>query len=491
MSNTPRFSPKWRRSSITCATLLMGGIAFCIMDDTIWAQRPLRDINRANPVGQPPDATPLAFRNVARHALPSLVAIEAFGRGNGNCRGPGPFHTRGTGFAIAPDGAILTSGRFVRNADRVRVRLADGSTYLASSADIDPLTDIAVLRFIPALNVPAFPLGDSALMDVGDWVLSVGRTPGPLGTHNEQVSAGVISSRLPGPGVARRDDFFQTDLAPASMSPGSPILDLNGEVVGIQTGLGYDEEGAPSTGWVLPSHLMDRVTRQLINEGRVTRAYLGIGTQPVDSRLANRFGIPANEGALVNQVLPNSPAASAGFQPGDVVQTLNGVRIVKAHQLPGLVDDLSIGKTIPVTVVRSGRQLTLRVAPVELPGNMTPAAPRRLNFQSTQTPAPRRFSELGIDTRDLTPATTPVWARHSVTIGSAARGVIVQAIQAGSPAAEAGLRPGMIIRSIGDRPVNSTEDLSNLNFDQSDDRGILLLVHSSRESKYLILGGDD
>ena len=486
MATTHITRPSWQSSSVACAALVAGGIGVFLMDSTTWAQRPARNVNNNDPVIRPIDDTPLAFRNIARQALPSIVSIEAFGRGTGTCRGPGPFRTRSTGFVFGPNGGILTSGRMLANADRVRIRLADGTTFLASGADIDPLTDLAVLQFSPALNVPALPLGDSQIMDVGDWVLGVGRTHGPLGTINEQVAAGIISSRLPGPGIARRDDYFQTDLASTSMSPGSPILNLNGEVVGVQTGLGYDEDGAPQNGWVLPSHLMDRVNRQLVNRGRVSRAYLGIGTQGVDSRLAQRLGIAANEGALVNQVLPNSPAASAGFQVGDVVQAVNGVRVVGSQQLPGMVDDLPLGQKVPVTVLRSGRQLNLSVAPVVLPQKLAPASPRHVDFQTTPAPAPQHFNDLGVGVKDLTPAATPVWARDN-----GPGGVLIEKVQPGSFAAEAGIRPGMVIQRVGDVQVNSAADLTNLNLARSDGRGVLLLVQSSQGAKYVIVGGDD
>lgn len=445
----------------------------------------LQNQNRVLASGQGVVDQPGAFRNVAQQVFRSIVAIEAFGRGSGSCRGPGPFHRRGSGFVIAPGDGIITSNSLVGGADRVRIRLSDGTSYLASSVAVDPLTDIAVLRFSPALNVPALPLADSNAMAIGDWVLAVGNRPTRDVLFNEQVAAGVISSRGPGPGIARREDFLQTDIPFDAVSPGAPLLNLNGEVVGIHTALGAASDSPPRGGVVVPSNLLNRVSRQLIDNGVVNRAYLGVSTQPVDPQMARQLNLPANTGALVNQVLPGSPAAAANLQVGDVVQGVNGVVVADGHQLQTLADDLPVGQKVPVDVVRGGRAMTLNVVPAAMPPGVLPApvGPRSLN---PALPGPiTSFPDLGAEVGPLTPATTPSWAK-----GPATQGVVVTSVAPGSPAADAGLRPGVIIEKVGDSAITAPADIATANANWANPAGVLLLVRSPRGPRFLIVGGN-
>ncbi len=426
---------------------------------------------------------PFAFRNVTQQAFPSIVSIEAFGRGSGSCRGPGPIHKRGTGFGIG--NGIVTSSRVVAGADRVRIRTSDGSTYLASSVATDPLTDLAVLRFSPAVNIPVLPLANSDTAQIGDWVLAVGNKATPEVLMNEQVAAGVISSRGPGPGRARREDLLQTDMPFGSVSAGSPLLNLNGEVVGIHTTLGANSDVGPQANMIVPSNLLNKVSRQLIDNGSVQRAYLGVSTQPVDARLAKQLDLPANSGALVNQVLPNSPAAQANILPGDVVQTVNGIPVANGHRLQGLADNLPIGQKVPVGLMRNGSQMTVNVVPAAIPATLAPSPPSSPRTLDTTTSGPvNNFNDLGVGTKPLTPETTPSWAKLTPTTG-----VLVDSVQPGSPAADAGLRPGMVIQKVGDSTISSPADLGVVNANWADKAGVLMLVSSSRGSRFLIVGG--
>ena len=468
------------------------GVGSLLINGTTFAQRQVRTQNvvRADQNGvlgpQPVFAdTPLAFRNVARQALLSIVAIEAFGRGSESCRGAGPFHRRGSGFAVAPGDGIVTSGSLVNGADRVRIRLSDGTSFLASSVAVDPLTDVAVLRFSPALNVPALPLANSDAMAIGDWVLGVGNHPTRDVYFNEQVAAGVIGSRGPGPGVARREDLWQTDIPFDAVSPGSPLLNLNGEVVGIHTALGADSDSPPRRGVIVPSILLDRVSRQLIDHGVVHRAYLGVSTQPVDPRMARNLNLPGNTAAMVNQVLPDSPAARANFKPGDVIQKVNGVLVRDGHRLPGLADDLPIGQKVPVEVIRNGKVVTLDVVPAAVPAGNLPISPRPRELNAVPQGPIYSFDDLGAGVSPLTPAKTPSWAKPSVS-----QGVFIDTVKPGSPAAEAGLRPGMIIERVGDSTVSTPADITAANANWSAPQGVRLLVRSSRGSRFLIVGGN-
>ncbi|MDB5336013.1 MAG: protease Do [Planctomycetaceae bacterium] len=490
--NRIRWVALWSVLALAIGTLAIG--------ETLFAQRQPGDQSRVlqNQIGvqnqrgplvpnQGFANTPLAFRNVAQQAFPSIVSIEAFGRGSGSCRGSGPIHQRGSGFSIGPDGGIVTSSRVVAGADRVRIRTSDGTTYLASSVATDPLTDLSVLRFSPALNIPAMPLANSDAAQIGDWVLAVGNKATPDVLMNEQVAAGVISSRGPGPGVARREDLLQTDIPFGSVSAGSPLLNLNGEVVGIHTTLGANSDGTPQGGVIIPSNLLNTVSRQLIDNGTVQRAYLGVSTQSVDSQMAKQFALPANSGALVNQVLPNSPAAQANILPGDVVQTVNGIPVADGHRLQGIADSLPIGQSIPVGLVRNGNKMTVNVVPAAIPAALAPTPPASQRVLDTTASRPvNNFNDLGVATKPLTPETSPAWAKLSQT-----NGVLVDSVQPGSPAAEAGLRPGMVIRKVGGSTISAPADLAVANANWADKSGVLMLVSSSRGSRFLIVGGNE
>ena len=479
------------RTTVFWSVLVLAAVALLI-DGSIFAQRQLRDKNgqlrNQNELLGPRDGIaggPLAFRNVARLAFPSIVSIETFGRGSASCRGVGPIHNRGSGFVIAPGDGIITSSRLVAGADRVRIRLSDGTTYLASSVATDPVTDLAVLKFSPALNIPALPLANSDATEIGDWVLAVGNRTTPYLLINEQVSAGVISSRGPGPGLASREDLLQTDIPFDTVSPGAPLLNLNGEVVGVHTALGANSDVAHG-GVVVPSNLLNRISRQLIENGTVNRAFLGVSTQPVDSRMAQQLRLPANRGALVNQVLPNSPAADAKIQTGDVVQTINGINVTDGHRLQSLADDLPVGVNVPVEVIRNGKSMTLNVVPTAVPAAHLPSPlPGQRSLDTTPSRPLTGFNDLGAVVKPLTPETTPTWFKQPNT-----RGVLIASVQPGSPAADAGLHPGMIIEKIGASTVASPAEMGTVKANWAGDSGVLMLVRNSRGSRFLIVGGN-
>jgi serine protease Do len=432
---------------------------------------------------------PPPFRNVAQQAFRSIVSIESLGLESGSraCRGITSFRHRGTGFVVGPGNEIVTSSRVVVGADRVRIRAADGTTYLASSMVLDPLTDLAILRFTPPLDLPRLRFADSDALAVGDWVLAVSNEPSVDSFVNPHVAAGVISSRGPGPGIAHRADLLETDIPLDSVAAGSPLLNVNGEVVGIHSALGADSDSAPHGGVIVPSNLLNQVSRQLIESGTVRRAYLGLSTQPVDPQLGKLLELPQNSGALVNQVIPESPAAKAKLQPGDVVQSINGIPITDGHRLQSFADQLPIGQQVPVEIFRGTNRQTLNIVPAEIPASLLPVArPRQINLNTTANRPISNFTDLGIGIKPLIPESAPAWARQP-----AARGVLVDTVKPGSPGYDAGLRPGMIIESVGGNPVSSPADLGIVNVNWANSAGVLMLARSSRGSRFLIVGGTE
>lgn len=480
----------------TTLTILAIATLTMLIDGTIFAQlqprRPngeVRDLsaNRQQPLGLAEGLPP--FRNVAQQAFRSIVSIEAQGLESGTrtCRGITAFRHRGTGFVVGPGNEIVTSSRIVAGADRVRIRAADGTTYLASSMVLDPLTDLAILRFTPPLDLPRLRFADSDLLAVGDWVLAVSNKPTADSFINPHVAAGVISSRGPGPGIARREDLLETDIPFDSVAAGSPLLNVNGDVVGIHSALGADSDSAPHGGLIVPSNLLNQVSRQLIESGTVRRAYLGLSTQSVDPQLGKLLELPQNSGALVNQVIPDSPAAKATLQPGDVVQRINGIPITDGHRLQSFADQLPIGQQVPVEIFRGTNRQTLNIVPAEFPVSLLPGAkPRQINLNTTAYRPVSNFADLGIGIKPFTPESAPAWARHP-----GGHGVVVDTVKPGSPAYDAGLRPGMVIESVGGNPVSSPADLGVVNVNWANSAGVLMLARSSRGPRFLIVGGTE
>ncbi len=365
-----------------------------VSDQTILAQRQNPPKNDAR---RDPDDFSNVFRNIAGKSRSSLVSVEAFGRASRHCRSPGPFHTLGSGF-VTDSGVILTNAHLVSGADRVVIRTRDGDELVASRVDIDPLTDLAVVRLTPPLNIAALPMADSDTVAAGDWVVALGNSTPDNSPATGTIAAGIVNSIGPGPGMTRREDFLQVNNTVDSTNSGGPLLNLNGEVVGVNTVVN-DDDGllSPSPGYAIPSNLVNWVSRQLIEKGTVSRAFLGLRSQPINKRLAEQFNTPVGEGALVTQVQPNSPAAMANLKPNDIILKVNDQKIVNPHQFQGLMERLLVGKTYPLEVWRDGKRINVDVVPVEmtLPAKFAPRTLRLLS-PSTVTPTLETAQDSGI-----------------------------------------------------------------------------------------------
>ncbi len=448
-----------------------------------------------------------AFRAAARQVMPTVVKIKATTRArrltpeeSGRPRanpfegtpyedffdelfeeeGPGIGIPRiiprqegmGSGVIIDPKGVVLTNHHVVDGADEVLVELADGREFKASDIKGDPETDLAVFRIDAGGPVPAAALGDSDALDIGDWVLAVGN-PFDL---ELTVSAGIISGKGRALAAGRRASFLQTDAAINPGNSGGPLVNLRGEVVGINTAIASNTGVSQGVGFAVPSNLAKWVTTQLVERGAVERAYLGVGIAELDAKAAEQLGVARRAGVLVTEVYPDTPAEKAGFETGDLIVAFAGQLVESPRRLQAVVERSPPGSRQNVTVLRDGESTTLYVVMRPLPKEFGAAPPRR---------APDRpdddTDELGLSTADLTPALAEQLGAEGV------EGVVVARVDPRGIAAAAGIREGMLILRVGRTPVKSVAEFEAALENESLEKGILLVVRTARGNRVITL----
>jgi serine protease Do len=389
-----------------------------------------------------------------------------------------PRRSSGSGVIIESSGIILTNNHVVTGGGKVTVRLHDGREFIASNGDImtDPNTDIAVVK-IKASNLPTAKLGNSDELRIGDWVLAVGQ---PFGLENT-VTSGIVSATGRAVGITKYDEFIQTDAAINPGNSGGPLVNLDGEVVGINTAISSSSGGFQGVGFAIPVNLASWVSKQLMTDGKVHRAYLGVGIQRIDQDLAAQLDLPAQEGALVTDVQPDSPAAKAGLQSQDVIVEFAGTKIRSPNQLSGVVARSAINARQPVTVIREGKRVELAVNLREMPTNYgeTPSREREADGEGAQQS--RDYNKLGLQ---VGPLTGDVARQLGLSAGS---GVVITSVEEGSPAASAGLTPGEVITQVGRKTVKDVAGFEAELKNASLDRGVLLLVRSGERSRFVVI----
>ncbi len=343
---------------------------------------------------------------------------------------------------------MLTNNHVVDGADEVVVHLADGREFKAHDIKTDDSTDLAVIRIHGAGSLPAAKMGDSDKLRIGDWVMAIG-SPVEL---DQTVSSGIISSMGRELSSIRRAKFLQTDAAINPGNSGGPLVNLRGEVVGINTAIASNNGSFNGIGFAIPGNLAKWVTGQLIKQGSVQRAYLGVGISDLTSDLAEQLGAKDNHGAVVNQVHPNTPASQAGFEAGDVITRFADSKVDSARQLTELVERVPLDSKHEVEVLRDGKTMTLSVTPRALPKEFGAVAKGGLQ-DPQQEEAPNTFNaeELGVEVSGAN-------AEQAHELGVSAGGVLVTKVDPEKPAYEAGLRPGMAILKVGKKPVKDVDE---------------------------------
>jgi serine protease Do len=379
-------------------------------------------------------------------------------------QGPENRQTQGTGSGviISADGYILTNNHVVEGAKEVTVTVGDKEEYKAEVVGRDPKTDLAVLKIKPKENLPAAQLGNSDQINVGDWVLAIGS---PFGLSHT-VTSGIVSAKGRVIGAGPYDNFIQTD---ASINPGNsggPLFNMNGEVVGINTAILPYGQGI---GFAIPINTAEQIIPQLEAKGEVTRGYLGVSIQSLTPELTKALKLEDSQGALVSEVTPDSPAAKAGIQRGDVIVSFGKKPVEDARALPIMVAGTPVGQEVPITVLRNGEKHQLSVMVGKLPSER---AEEGTSIQPTQ-------GKWGLQLQDLGPQLA---SRLGVKAG---QGVVVAGIQNGSPAERAGVHSGDIILEMNRQPVHSVGEAREVVTKASEKDPLLLLVKRDSGTFYV------
>jgi len=379
-------------------------------------------------------------------------------------------HGLGSGVIISPDGYILTNNHVVGHADEIHVTLVDKREFTAKVIGKDPKTDLALIKIDSKEPLPMAELGNSSAAEVGDWVIAIGS---PFG-FNLTVTAGIISAKGRALG-GNYDNFIQTD---ASINPGNsggPLFNTQGQVIGINTAI-YSSTGSNAgIGFAIPIDLAKSVVDQLKEHGHVVRGWLGVEIQEVTPDLAKSFGLAAPNGALVAGVEKGGPAAKAGIERGDIIVKFDGQDVHDQHDLPELVAQTQLNKSVPVEVVRGGKHLTIDATIAELKDQQVASA------KGPEEPG----SNWGMQVQDITPEIAQQLGTQNT------KGVVIRSVRPDSPAADAGLQPGDIVAEIDHKKVGSADEFAALAKDVQKHKGsALLLVQRGNATLYTVINPD-
>ena len=365
----------------------------------------------------------------------------------------------GSGFVVDPGGYIVTNHHVVDGAKSIEVTLNDGRKLPAKLVGSDAETDIALIK-VDATGLPTIPLGSSSALRVAEPVMAIGN---PFGLDHT-VTVGIISGTGRVIGAGRYDDFLQTDAAINPGNSGGPLINTRGEAVGIASAIASRSGGFQGVGFAIPIDLARPIVQQLRTAGRVTRGWLGVSIQPLTPELAKSFGLTEPKGVLVASVAEGSPAERAGVKPGDVIVRYDGKPVDSPRALPPLVANTEIGKTVELSIVRDGA-----VRPVEVTvGNLT---------------ASRQASAAGERA-----AGSRVAARLGVELQQSDKGVVVTEVRPDSPADQAGISEGDVIREVNRTPVERLEDVEKaMSRKTGDGTRVLLRVEREGAERYVVV----
>jgi serine protease Do len=370
-----------------------------------------------------------------------------------------PIRALGSGVIINKDGYIITNNHMVANAESIEVELYDGTKQKATLIGADPSTDLAVIKIDPTPTMKYAPLGDSDMVKVGQWVIAIGSPRG----FDWTVTAGIISAKhrtgIGALGPTGYEDFIQTD---ASINPGNsggPLINLNGEVIGINSLIISASQGSEGMGFAIPSNMAKDISESLLQHGKVVRGYMGVNIQDITPEMAKGLKIKGSvKGAIVTDIMPGGPAEKAGIEQGDIIVQYNGKDIEDVTQLRNLVAATSPGESVTIKVVRNNEQmeLTLNI------GDLSKAQETQMQQTGDKI--------LGISVQAVTPKIAKEMGLQK------AAGVIITSVAPGSPAEQIGLENGDIIYRVGTTEVNDPGEFSKLINKAGKERGVLLLV---------------
>ncbi len=437
-----------------------------------------------------------AFSNVAEKAIPAVVFIKVektvnapsfgmpfefngpfgddffdrFFRRQQPEENPRKYHqiAQGSGCIISPDGYILTNHHVVSDVEKITVKLHDGQELEAKVIGSDEKSDVAVLK-IDGKNLPVLPIGDSDKLKIGEWVVAIGNPFGLTATVTVGVVSAVGRSNVH---IADYEDFIQTDAAINPGNSGGPLLNLDGQVIGINTAIFSQSGGYMGIGFAIPINMAMNIEEQLLKTGKVTRGQLGIIIQELSKDLADSFNLKSTKGVLVADVLSDSPAEKAGLKSGDIILKLNGEDITDIGSFRNKISTMTPGTKVKLLVMRDGKEQEITVKVGELSGTTARMEPSDIS------------KKLGLQVQDLTEESARL---YGIT---ATKGVIITAVAAYSPAYMNGIKPGDIILSVNRKPIGSVLEFNKALKEASQDKKVLLLLKEDKYTRFVVLSWD-
>jgi serine protease Do len=477
--------------SILLIGFLLGGITFYILGRATGQYKYL-------PYGGSPNVprqimeTSRAFSEIVNTVSPSVVNISTTKVVKRNT-GPffedpffdffSPFHdfgvpkkwkerSLGSGVIVSADGYIITNNHVVEKSDEIKVTLLDKRIFKGRIVGADPKTDIAIIR-IDANNLPSLSWGDSDKLQVGEFVLAIGS---PYGLSNT-VTMGIISAvGRANVGIADYEDFIQTDAAINPGNSGGPLVNIKGELIGINTAIFSKTGGYQGIGFAVPSNMVRLVMDQLLQKGKVTRGWIGVTIQELTPELAQEFGLKRSKGALVSDVAKDSPAAKAGIIRGDVILEFNGKEVKDVSSLRNMVAQSKSGNEITMRILRAGKEFMVKVFIVELPREVAEVAPE----QSTEDTEARILA--GLTVMNLTKEIV-----RQLGFNTDEKGVVVVKVEPGSSADEAEIKKGDIIKEINKKSIENLEDYNRIATNLKRHESALLFINRGGKKFYVIL----
>ncbi len=378
----------------------------------------------------------------------------------------------GSGVIVSADGYIVTNNHVVEQADEIRVILFDKRSFRGKVVGADPKTDIAIVK-IDAKALPTAQWGDSDKLQVGEFVLTIGN---PFGLSHT-VTMGIISAvGRANVGIADYEDFIQTDAAINPGNSGGPLVNIKGELIGINTAIFSKSGGYQGIGFAVPSNMVRLVMDQLVKQGKVTRGWLGVTIQELTPEISQKFGLKNSKGALVGDIAKGSPAEKAGMMRGDIILKFNGKEVKDVGSLRNMVAQSKVGTQVSIKILRGGREYNLNALIVELPKEIAGAMPE---------PSPeeaQREALAGLTVMELTREIA-----RQLGLSRDERGVVVVRVEPGSAAEESGLKKGDVVQEIDKKRVTNLDDFNRIASTIRPNETVLLFINRGGRKFYIAL----